>query len=73
MDKLQIKQLFALSRNKKIELVLTLWDNIAQEQMDGEIPDDHKELLDKRMQNIQSGNTKFKSWEEVKQKYQSFS
>ncbi|HDY86960.1 MAG TPA: hypothetical protein ENH82_02460 [bacterium] len=71
MDKSQINQLLKLPRNEKIELVLAIWDNIAQEQTDSEIPDEHKKLLDQRMQNIQNGNTKFKSWGEIKQKYRS--
>ena len=69
MDQSQINQLLKLNRDEKIKLVQTLWDNIAQEQNDIEIPQWHKELLDERMQNIQNGRTKFKSWEEVKKKY----
>lgn len=71
MNNSQIKQLLKLPRNEKIELVLALWDNIVQGQADNYISDEHKKLLDQRMQNIQIGNTKFKSWEEIKKKYRS--
>jgi len=34
-----------------------------------ELPDEHKDLLDKRLQRIESGKTTFKKWDLIKEKY----
>ncbi len=33
-------------------------------------PAEHKELLDKRLERIESGEVTFKSWNEIKKKYE---
>jgi len=35
--------------------------------------DEHKELIKKRLERIESGNTTFKSWDTIKQKYEKIS
>ncbi len=35
-----------------------------------ELPNEHKVLLEKRLQSIKQGKTSFKSWELVKKKYE---
>ncbi|PIQ32860.1 MAG: hypothetical protein COW63_06595 [Bacteroidetes bacterium CG18_big_fil_WC_8_21_14_2_50_41_14] len=35
-----------------------------------ELPTEHKDLLDKRLQRIENGETTFKKWELIKKKYE---
>lgn len=35
-----------------------------------EIPNEHKDLLDKRLQKIENGETTFKKWDLIKKKYE---
>ena len=70
MTAIQINKLLKLKRDEKIELVQLLWDDIAKETTTINIPQSHKELVEHRLQKIQKGFGKFKSWEEIKKKYQ---
>ena len=42
--------------------------NVKEEQQ--ELPAEHKELLDKRLQRIESGETNFENWDLIKKKYE---
>lgn len=35
-----------------------------------ELPNEHKELLNKRLQRIENGETTFKNWDLIKKKYE---
>ncbi|MFV0592812.1 MAG: addiction module protein [Draconibacterium sp.] len=35
-----------------------------------ELPPEHKDLLDKRLQKIENGETTFKNWDLIKKKYE---
>lgn len=35
-----------------------------------ELPSEHKDLLDKRLQRIEKGETTFKNWDLIKKKYE---
>ena len=70
MTKNQMTDLHKLSVKEKIKVVQTLWDDIAKEQSMETISAGHKKILDERIQKINSGNAQFKSWEEVRNKYQ---
>ena len=70
MTKFQISELHKLSVKEKIKVVQTLWDDIAKEQSLLTLPLEHKRILDERIQKIDSGNAKFKSWAEIQSKYQ---
>lgn len=69
MTQTQLKELLKLSRKQKIELVQTLWDDIASVESKEKIPAAHKEKLERTLKNISSGKTKFKDWEEVKRNF----
>jgi len=68
MTETQIKELLNLPKDEKIDLVQTLWDSIAEEQSNSEISDEHKKILDDRLEKINDGSMKFKSWDEIKNK-----
>ena len=70
MTKNQMTDLHKLSVKEKIKVVQTLWDDIARDQSMESISTEHKKILDERIQKINSGNAQFKSWEEVRSKYQ---
>ena len=69
MTKDQLNELRKLSREEKIELVQTLRDDIATDQSANDIPEEHKELLEKTLQRLAEGSTQFNNWEEVREKY----
>lgn len=58
-----------LRREEKISLVQALWDDIANEQLFDNISIEHKEILEERIGNINSGISKFKSWSELQEKF----
>lgn len=70
MTRLQISELRKLSVKDKIKIVQTLWDDIANEQSLEGLPASHKKILDERLQKIGSKNGVFKSWSEIKSKYE---
>ena len=71
MNRVQMKDLHNLTVRDKIKVVQTLWDDIVNEQSINTLPAEHKRILDNRINLINSGNAKFKSWSEVKTKFQS--
>ena len=42
--------------------------NVKEEQQ--ELPTEHRDLLDKRLQRIENGETDFKTWDLIKKKYE---
>jgi putative addiction module component (TIGR02574 family) len=59
-----------LSVKEKTKVVQALWDDIAKEQSIETLPPEHRSLLDQRIKLIESGNSQFKPWSEVQNKYQ---
>lgn len=51
---------------KKIDYIEIV--NVKEEQQ--ALPTEHKDLLDKRLQRIENGETKFKNWDLIKKKYE---
>ena len=71
MNRVQMKYLHNLTVRDKIKVVQTLWDDIVNEQSINSLPVEHKRILDYRINLINSGKAKFKSWSEVQTKFQS--
>jgi putative addiction module component (TIGR02574 family) len=69
MTNTQIKKLLSLSRNEKLRIVHTLWDNIAKDKANNDMFPEHIAILDKRLKKIKNGKSKFKNWESIKSKY----
>ena len=69
MTSKQMSELHKLSVADKLEVVQTLWDDIAKEQSMVGMPDAHKKILDERMRKISSGAATFKQWSEIQQKF----
>ncbi|MCF8371842.1 MAG: addiction module protein [Bacteroidales bacterium] len=68
MKKLQLEIIHNLSRNDKFELVHLLWDDIAKEQYEIGIPEEHQKILAQRLERIKTGKASFRSWDEIKRK-----
>ena len=59
MENKQLKKLQQLSKEEKIEVAQMLWDDIARNQNQIEIPEEHKRILDQRLDKIQRGEGEF--------------
>lgn len=46
----EIKDILKLSVDERIHLVQTIWDSIATDTEDSEISEEHKKILDERME-----------------------
>ena len=55
-----------LSDEQKIELAMDLWKSVAKTGNSIEIPDEHKQILQKRLEILNAGNLSFRSWQDVK-------
>ncbi len=69
MTKQQLKEILNLSKEEKIELVQALWDDIASDKSEHLIPKEHKKLLEQTLRRITEGESQFKEWNEIKEKY----
>ena len=61
----QAKQAFIINLLQEFEYV-----EIIDIQEDDDVGIAHKELLEKRLERITKGETTFKSWEDIKKKYE---
>lgn len=56
-----------LSTQGKLRLMEAIWDDLSDNEELMEFPERHKEILDKREKQIQSGEAKFIDWEDAKE------
>jgi len=61
-----IKDILKLSVDERINLVQTIWDSIVADTEVSEINEEHKKILDKRLEAHQNSPSDVASWEEVK-------
>ena len=69
MEKTLINELSQLNKNEKLLLVEALWDSIASDPEEMEVPDHHKSILEQRLQTLEEDKKSGSSWKEVRQKY----
>jgi len=69
MENTLINELSQLNKNEKLLLVEALWDSIASDPNEVEVPDHHKSILEKRLKTLEQDKAKGSSWKEVRQKY----
>jgi putative addiction module component (TIGR02574 family) len=69
MEKTLINELSQLNKNEKLLLVEALWDSIASDPEDVEVPGHHKSILEKRLKTLEKDKKSGASWKEVRQKY----
>lgn len=69
MDQTLIKELTQLSKNEKLLLVEALWDSIASDPDQLEVPEHHKNILEKRLQSFEEDKASGSSWDKIREKY----
>lgn len=63
----EIKDILKLSVDERIHLVQAIWDSIASDAGMSEISEEHKKILDERLEAHQNNPDDIVSWEEVKE------
>jgi len=69
MEKTLINELSQLNKNEKLLLVEALWDSIASDPEEVEVPDHHKSILEQRLKTLEEDKKNGTLWKEVRQKY----
>jgi len=62
----EIKDILKLSVDERIHLVQTIWDSIAVDTEVTEISDEHKKILDERLEAHKNNPNDIVSWDDVK-------
>ena len=62
----EIKNILKLSVDERIHLVQTIWDSIAADTEISEISEEHKKILDERMEAHEKNPDDVVSWDQVK-------
>jgi len=61
-----LDQIHQLPFREKLLVMEAIWDDIAREEEDLEVPQWHKEVLDERERLLAEGKAQFVDWEEAK-------
>ena len=69
MTSIQMSELHKLSVKDKIEVVQSLWDDIAKEQSIEDLPESHQKILNERIQIIADSKAIYKPWSAVQKKF----
>lgn len=69
MEDSLIKELSQLNKNEKIILVEALWDSIASDPEQVDLPNHHKSILENRLKTLEEDSANGKSWSEIREKY----
>ncbi len=69
MEKALIDELSQLNKSEKLILVEALWDSIASDPTDVEVPGHHKAIIEERLKTLEQDKKSGSSWEEIRQRY----
>jgi len=69
MEKALLDELSQLNKSQKLILVEALWDSIASDPNEVEIPEHHKSIIEERLKTLEQDKKTGSSWKEVRQKY----
>jgi putative addiction module component (TIGR02574 family) len=69
MDKALIDELSQLKKSEKLILVEALWDSIASDPSEVEVPEHHKAIIEKRLKTLEKDKKSGSSWEKIRHKY----
>jgi len=69
MDKALINELSQLKKSGKLSLIEALWDSIASDPSDVEVPEHHKAIIEERLKTLEEDKKTGSSWEKIRQKY----
>ncbi len=63
---INVEEIRSMPLRDKLQLIETLWDDIARSESALEMPQWHKDLLDERERLVEAGEAKFLDWDEAK-------
>jgi hypothetical protein len=69
METTQINRLRKLSSKDKLDIVLALWEDIADEQVTQAVPEEHLRIVAERMAKVDDGIAESRPWSEIRKKY----
>ena len=69
MEKALLDELSQLNKSEKLILVEALWDSIASDPSEVEVPEHHKAIIEERLKTFEQDKQSVSSWEKVCQKY----
>lgn len=69
MEKALLDELSKLNKSEKLILVEALWDSIASDPSEVEVPEHHKAIIEERLKTLEQDKETGYSWEKVRQKY----
>jgi putative addiction module component (TIGR02574 family) len=69
MEDTLIKELSQLNKNEKIILVEALWDSIASDPDQLNVPEHHQKIIEQRLQTLDADKANGKSWDEIRDKF----
>jgi len=69
MDKALLDELSQLNKSEKLILVEALWDSIASDPSEVEVPEHHKTIIEERLKTLDQDKKSGSSWEKIRQKY----
>jgi putative addiction module component (TIGR02574 family) len=64
---INVEEIRLLPLRDKLQMIETLWDDIARREDELEIPQWQRDLLDERERLVESGKAEFLDWEDAKQ------
>jgi putative addiction module component (TIGR02574 family) len=67
---IQLQEILDLSEAERILIMEKIWDSIDNKNL--ELPDEHKEELDRRLRRYERGETSFISWDEIRKELASY-
>lgn len=66
-DMINVEEIRLLPLRDKLQMIETLWDDIARREDELEMPQWQRDLLDERERLVESGKAEFLDWEDAKQ------
>ena len=63
---IQMQEILDLSVADRVAMIEKIWDSLDKSMID--IPESHKRELDGRLDEYERGETKFVTWEEIKER-----
>ena len=65
-DMINVEEIRLLPLRDKLQMIETLWDDIARREDELEMPQWQKDLLDERERLVDAGKAEFLDWEEAR-------
>ncbi len=64
----QIKDVLKLDFKERLQMAEALWDSIVEQEADFRISDEHKQVIEDRLEAYKTNKDKMSDWESVRRK-----